>query len=151
MRARRGRERAADDERQPRDRDARTVEPELPRHQRLGAPAHELEGEEDEHDRPCEQHHRQQQMGRHDRPAQVSLDREVAERRLRQGSSEERDRELLPSTLERRPEGRQRDEQRDQDRHAAYHPVPELDVGVVVLRRQRVAGLAAGPVAAAET
>ena len=98
-----------------------------------------------------EQHHRKQQVGRHDRPAQVGLDREIAERRLRQSSGENRDRELLCPSSERRPERRHRDEQRDQDRHAADDPVSELDVGVVVLRRQRMAGFAARPVAAAET
>src|SRR2546430_3653484 len=90
-------------------------------------------------------------MGRHDWPAQVGLDGKIAERRLRESPGENRDRELLRPPSERRPESRHRNEERDQDRHAADDPVSELDVRVVVLRRQRMAGFAARPVAAAET
>ena len=89
-------------------------------------------------------------MRHHDRPAEVGLDREIPERRLRQRPGEERDRELLCPAPQRGPQRCQGDQQRDQDRHPADDPVSELDVSVVVLRRQGMARFAPGPVPAAQ-
>ena len=130
-----GCERAADEERQTRDGDAETEPPQLEREVDPHAPGRHLDGGEDQHDGPGEKQHRQQQVGGHNRPAQVGLDREVAEGRLCERSQEEHERELPGAAPERRPPRQRRDKKGDQDRDPADDAVPELDVGVVVLGR----------------
>jgi hypothetical protein len=98
-----------------------------------------------------DQQHRQEQVGGDDRPAQVGRDGEEPDRRLGQRSQEDREGETDGVSREpRRATGGQPSDQRQRDRDPADEAVPELDERVRVLRRQRMAGLAPGPVAAAQ-
>ena len=147
----RSRERARDEQGQAGSADHERDPAELGGDRRLGAAVRGRVGLEREHDRSREDDRGQQQVGGDDRPAKIGLDREVAERSLRERAHEQREREpSRPARKRRRPHGSESGEQHDDDRDSAERAVPELDVRVVVPCRERVALLAARPVAAAE-
>jgi hypothetical protein len=87
----------------------------------------------------------------HDRPAEVGVHGEVAERGLRDRPGQDREREPAAASREARCQERpDSGQQHEHDHDSAEGAVSELDERVVVLGRQRVAGLAPGPVTAAE-
>src|SRR5919204_6418119 len=90
-------------------------------------------------------------MRHHDGPAQVALDGEVTERRLRERAEKDDEGEPLRTSWQRRYTTRaEPGQERDEDDDASDNAVTELDVRVVVLRRQRMPAFAPGPVAAAK-
>jgi hypothetical protein len=94
---------------------------------------------------------REQEMRDHERRVQVCVDGDRPERRLCGCPDEGADREppRPPRQRARQPRADCKRERED-DRHAGDHPVSELDVRVVALLRERLAGLAAGPVLATQ-
>ena len=99
---RRSRERAADDE-QEASTDENGSEPtELARNERRDVAFAGTASLEHEDNRARDEEHRQQQVRHHDRPAQVAPHRQVAERRLRERSDEERECEADGPARQRR-------------------------------------------------
>ncbi len=94
---------------------------------------------------------REQQVGDDERRVQVRVDGDRAERRLGQRAREGSGREPAgPARQAACGPGAGRERQREDDRHTADQPVPELDVGVIVLLGKRLPGRTAGPVLAPE-
>jgi hypothetical protein len=146
-----GRKRATHEQRKACDSRDEPESSQLERDERLRSSPPESERLERQHHRTGEQRHREQQMGGDDRPPQVALHREVPERSLGECSEEDADGE--PARPAWQPTCRERTHRGDQggrDHDPAEGAVPELDVRVVVLRRQRVSALATRPVAATE-
>ena len=114
-------------------------------------PAPERERLEPDDDRRAEHRDREQEVRDDERRVQVRVHGDRAERRLHERADE------AATASQRTQRGRPRVNHAptasasvSDDRHAADHPVPELDVRVVVLLRERLPGLAPGPVLAAE-
>ena len=106
--------------------------------ERRRAPVAQPERLDGDDDGSCEQRDREQEMGRHDRPAQVARDGEVADRRLRERAEEDEQRNPpRPARKPGRPPRRQPRDERERDHDAADEPVSELDEGVDVPCGQR--------------
>ena len=84
----RGGQRPCHQQRQRSTSDEQAEPPQLQRHDRFRAPACGRERLQREHDRARKHDRREQQVRSNHRPAQVGLDREVAERRLRERPGE---------------------------------------------------------------
>ena len=90
-------------------------------------------------------------MRDHEPGIEVVVDGDRAERRLRERAGEDDPGEDLRAAAEAgRPQRADRERERRQHGEERDDAVRELDVGVEAARRERVAGLAAGPVLAAE-
>jgi hypothetical protein len=87
----------------------------------------------------------------HEPRVEVVVDRERTERGLAERAHEHEGGEHLhPAAQPGRQPGRDREHERRDHGEERNDAVRELDVRVVALLRQRIAGLAAGPVLAAE-
>ena len=107
---------------------------------------------EPDDDRRAEHRDREQQVRDDERRVQVRVDGDRAERRLRERADEGGDGEP-PRPATAAPRVNHAPTASASVRTIVTPPtsaVPELDVGVVVLLRERLPGLAAGPVLAAE-
>src|SRR6266540_2778779 len=94
MRARGGRERTADDEREAGNHESDTEPAKLERDQRLRASDDRGPHFEGENRRAAEKRDRKQQMQHHDRPAQVARHREQSDGSLEEGAEKHNEREL---------------------------------------------------------
>ena len=151
MRPGRGRERPADDEHEAGRGEDEGEEPQLARNERHRAAIAEAHCLDSEDDGPGKQRDREQEMRHHDRPAEVARDGEVAERSLgKRADEDEQGNPARPAREAGRPPRSEPRDERERDDDRTDEPVPELDEGVDIAFGERLAALAAGPMAAAE-